>query len=360
MLKCEVLAEAGWIDRFRDEWNPLLESSHFATPFQSLEWLEAWSGGLGRSKQPHVFTLREGSDLVAAYPLFRSRFPWRALRAIGTGVSDYLQPVVRSGYEDAFASEFASYVAGIEGVDLLDLHQVRENQSIASSFPKAEFSEQARCLVLTLPSTFDEYLAMLSKSLRNECKRLDKAPYSTSEAQIRTVTNPEEARSALDMLFHLHSARWKKRGLPGAFAFRATRDFHKSFAARAVGSGLLRLSLLEIGGEAVGAIYAMRTAGRYFFYQSGFNPEFKSHSPGSVLVAHTIRMAIEEGALEFDFLRGDEAYKRRWAPQRTFRNLRLLLSLNGSIGKAGHAINCAGGRIESKLRARLEGRGLLS
>ena len=68
-----------------------------------------------------------------------------------------------------------------------------------------------------------------------------------------------------------------------------------------------------------------------YYYQAGFDPNNGSISPGTFLVAHTIRKAIEEGSKHFDFMRGDEPYKRRWKPQHVHRNLRLIASANGLL-----------------------------
>ena len=49
-----------------------------------------------------------------------------------------------------------------------------------------------------------------------------------------------------------------------------------------------------------------------------------------MLTAHAIKQAISEGCTEFDFLRGDEPYKRRWLPE-SRTNARLLLSHRRSV-----------------------------
>jgi len=51
--------------------------------------------------------------------------------------------------------------------------------------------------------------------------------------------------------------------------------------------------------------------GHYDLYNSGFNPDFSSLSPGQVLTAYTIKDAIENGRTLYDFLRGNEEYKFR-------------------------------------------------
>ena len=55
--------------------------------------------------------------------------------------------------------------------------------------------DQARCLVLDLPPTYDTFLATLGKSLRYDVRRLDKSPFKEGKA---TIENPPDG---LDILF---------------------------------------------------------------------------------------------------------------------------------------------------------------
>ena len=64
---------------------------------------------------------------------------------------------------------------------------------------------------------------------------------------------------------------------------------------------------------------------RAYAYLGGFDPELPRLSPGAQIIGHAIDQAIAEGATEFHFLRGGEAYKYswgavdRWNTARTFR-----------------------------------------
>ena len=49
-----------------------------------------------------------------------------------------------------------------------------------------------------------------------------------------------------------------------------------------------------------------------YFYQSGRDPRWEDQSVGVALMVKMIRRAIEGGYRRFDFLRGEEAYKRQW------------------------------------------------
>ena len=197
----------------------------------------------------------------------------------------------------------------------------------------------------------------IGKSLRYDVRKLDKSLFGTGRAVIETVPH-DMIDHGMNVLFEQHKLRWRKRGLPGAFLGKSIR-FHKEWAETASRNGWLRLSVLKLDGEPIGAIYAMALGETTYYYQAGFDPAKGSVSPGTLLVAYTIRRAIEEGASHFDFMRGDEPYKRRWKPNHAYRNLRLIASANGFLGNVGSSWNQAGSRVEGRLRARLEGRGLI-
>lgn len=290
--------------------------------------------------------------------LMRSTRPWRALRAMGSNSSDYLQPIARAGYEQVVSAKFGEYLDDVSSIDLVDLHQIREDHPFAqiACAGKRERIDQATCLVVDLPSDYEEYLKTLGKSLRYDVRKLDKKLFAEGKAAI-TPVSPDRVLDGMQILFEQHKLRWRKRGLPGAF-HRKAQQFHSEWARLAANNGWLWLSLLEHDGKNVGAIYAMSMNGVCYYYQAGFDPASAAISPGTLLVAHTIKRAIGEGLSRFDFCRGDEPYKRRWMPQHAYKNYRILYSRGGMRGAAGQSWNDMSWRIERGLRARLEGRGL--
>lgn len=357
MLSTAVLQGVDGLERLAPEWRELVSASPSATPFQTLEWQQAWLRHFAGRARLHLIAVREGDDLVGLMPLFQTQGVWKALRAIGSGSSDYLHPLARAGYEDQVAAAVRESLEAVRGADLIDLHQIREDRPL-SGMPDSYLAiEQARCLVLSLPKTYDEYLGMLGRSLRYDVRKLDKDLFRNGRASVEQVA-PESIDSGMSLLFEMHRKRWRKRGLPGAFLGRA-EAFHREWAHAASREGWLWLSLLKWEGETIGAIYAMTLGNACYYYQAGFDPDKGSISPGTLLVANTIRRAIDEGKETFDFLRGDEPYKMRWKAQRTLTNSRYLRAVTKMPGGLGLRWNGAGSVVESRVRARLEGRGLL-
>jgi CelD/BcsL family acetyltransferase involved in cellulose biosynthesis len=88
----------------------------------------------------------------------------------------------------------------------------------------------------------------------------------------------------------------------------------------------------------------LRYANAEFDYQGGRDPDWKSASVGLVLVAHSIRRALEDGMREYRFLRGDEPYKYRFADHDPG-----LETFAMSHGPRGAAVAAAGAMLGGQL-----------
>ena len=94
-------------------------------------------------------------------------------------------------------------------------------------------------------------------------------------------------------------------------------------------SGVLRLHALRLDGAIIATLYALadrpgRGDRRAYFYLGGFDPDCAALSPGALILGHAIEAAVREGAVAFDFLRGQEAYKLRWGARDTPTSCRRL------------------------------------
>jgi CelD/BcsL family acetyltransferase involved in cellulose biosynthesis len=337
-------------------WRELARASPVATPFQTWEWHRTWFHHYGKGKRPYILTAYEGGDLVALYPLARRGGLWSVLRSSGAGPSDYLHPLIRPGYEAPAETAFREHLVEEANASLVDLHELRDDLS-SLSLEGENTLEQNTCLVLDLPKRFDDYLATLGKSLRYDVRRLDKSLFKQGKVTIEPVTE-SGVGPGLDIFFEQHKKRWHKRGLPGVFLGRA-QAFHHEWGRQAIAQGWLWLSILRYEDQPIGALYAMTFGPTVYFYQAGFDPAHSALSPGTLLVAQTIRRAIEEEKTTFDFLRGDEPYKRRWKPQREYRNLRKIMAVAGIQGTFGARWNRMGSELRSKVRAHFKEKRLI-
>jgi CelD/BcsL family acetyltransferase involved in cellulose biosynthesis len=173
---------------------------------------------------------------------------------------------------------------------------------------RVEFS--TACPVLRLPpeGSIDAHVSPRKRRdihlARNRTKRRGHVEIAMADRN--------SALPMLDNLIRLHGARWQGRGATGVLADSRVRRFHRAAVPRLMHAGLLRLCELRIGGDTAGVYYGLQHRERAFAYISGFDPRYAFESPGTTLINYVINRAILDGAREFHFLRGREAYKYQW------------------------------------------------
>jgi CelD/BcsL family acetyltransferase involved in cellulose biosynthesis len=182
------------------------------------------------------------------------------------------------------------------------------------------------CPVIQLPDTWDEYLMMLSGKQRHEVRR--KLRRATAEANTRfyIVESEQELQDQMQTFIDLHqkSAPEKDQFMDPqmqGFFFEVTKVLQEQ--------GWLQLAFVEMDGYKAAALLNFDYAGAILVYNSGYDPlQFRHLSPGIIVTARCIELAIELGRTKFDFLRGDEVYKYRFGAQDT-KVRRLLVAKPG-------------------------------
>ena len=304
-----------------DEWRSVAQArgNAFLTP----EWLYAWRRHYGDKAEPAVLEARDrhrGS--IGWMPMTLSgKRRLRSLRFAGANLADYLHPLAESADSDAelgaaFGARLGNQLTGwrILVLDNVDA-QAEWLSSLLEAAPMRLVAVTTRRTELpyaVLPGSWDDYLASRSRNFRSEVGRKLRRLEREHEVRFRLTTDSAELPRDLDTFFRLHDTRWENRG-GSSSGTRRVRAFHRDFSTGALKRGWLRLWTMELDGEPAAAWYGWRVGRRYSYYLAGFEPHWAHASVGFLLLAHTVRAAIEEGAAEYDLLLGAEAYKRRFA-----------------------------------------------
>ena len=179
------------------------------------------------------------------------------------------------------------------------------------------------CPTLTLPNSFEEYVKSLGKNMREQIKRYPRRLEKQFAVEYEMAQTPSQINQFCDDLFELHGKRWRARGQTGVLALPSRRRFHRAVCHTFSENNWLRLWRLKCDGRAACVLLSYFWGGKYWFFIGGFEPELMRWSVGTCLFARVFQTAIEEGATEFDFLRGAEEYKYRFgAVDRDYVNLK--------------------------------------
>ena len=306
------------------EWNSLLDEAITNTPFQRHEyqsgWWETLGGGEWKQGRLVLVTAREADRLRGIAPLFLTEHENRpALLLTGSiEISDYLDLIIRSADVEPFVSDLLDFLHKSFPVEwgLLDLYNIPED---SPTLPALKAESLKRGWVYTvevfrptpyipLPTDFEDYLAALDKKQRHEIRRklrrIEEAGNEVSWYISDGTQLEEDISTFLDLM---GNDAEKTRFLTPAMRTQMSGLIHTAHS-----HGWLWLAFLEINGRKAAAALNFDYQGKLWGYNSGADRNFMELSPGWVLLTHNLKWAIENGRSEFDFLRGDEAYKYRF------------------------------------------------
>lgn len=321
--RAEIVSSAVELEALAPKWRALAKArgNAFLTP----EWFFAWLRHYGDLAGAAVVVVRRSDGRVRGIvPLVEDRSgPVRSVRFCGANLGDHFHPLARAEDEPRVASEATQLLAsrGPRWKTLVLDHvsaDARWWREIVRSAPlslaSAAYRSDSLPFIDLRGRTWDDYLASRSRNMRSQIRRKTRTLEREHGAVFRRTGGSAELGRDLDALFSLHDARWESLG-GSTLSTERSRAFHRDFAAAALDRGWLRLWFLEVGREPIAAWYGWRLGGRYSYYQAGFSPRWGRFSVGFVLLAHTMRSALDEGAEEYDLLRGAEAYKARFATE---------------------------------------------
>lgn len=156
------------------------------------------------------------------------------------------------------------------------------------------------------------YLACLSANARQQLRRSLRAYAAHGELRLDRAASVAEATGWLEDLTALHGRLWRSRGKPGAFADPFMLRFHRSLIERGVMRGEVDLLRAQAGGRLIGYLLNLRRGGWVCAYQSGWDLSAagRHERPGIVCHALAIEQSLGRGDAVYDFLAGEDRYKR--------------------------------------------------
>jgi CelD/BcsL family acetyltransferase involved in cellulose biosynthesis len=328
-LTIETLTSIEQLRSLEPEWNELLRSAAANTVFLTWEWVFTWWCVYGKSAFLNVLVVRDHGLLVGIAPLKRVAVrvlgqAFDRIEFIGSGsdvTPEYLDVLVRQGYEAAATTAFAESLADEPRPHVVDLRPLRPDAVVVTHLEVKLATRgtcrrlvDAVCPVLDLPASADAFMKGRSRNYRKKVGEYQRRCHRELAARVRMSASREDVRRDVSTLGALHRKRWGAK--TRSFLTDEYVQFHQDLAERALDRGWIRLFALESGSRTLAMLYCFSYDGHYYYYQAGWDPDYARNRVGLVLMHEAILQAIADGARVFDFLRGDESYKGRWATRR--------------------------------------------
>ncbi|MDA7950339.1 MAG: GNAT family N-acetyltransferase [Pirellulaceae bacterium] len=330
MLHVKPISSLADLSSLLGQWNLLTEK----VPFRQWQWLVPWWKHYGNEDQLYVLAVyldETEKTLVGIAPWYlrEERGKGRTIRFLGDGevCTDYQAILVQPNHQQEVSqtlamwlTERASSAESRWNWDLLEFegcitseitltHFFEELEGLGNS---VDFTEGEHCWRITLPDDWEAYLAMQSKSHRKQIRRSKKHHLDTKKAVLKTADSKETFDRYWEVFVELHQKRRKSLGEEGCFTSPRFSGFLREAAELFFGEEQLGLYVVEYEKVPIAVDFHLLGNQVSYAYQSGIDPDSLSLEPGRLVNVAMIEKAILEGNTGYDFMRGDEPYKKHF------------------------------------------------
>jgi len=328
-MRVDIIEGRRALDELRANWDAVYDADPEAQFFLSWPWLSKW---LGTIRKPwFILAVRpdDAAPYVAFFPLWLQTLEresggfYNEIHMGGHHTADYVGFLCRPEFQEQAIPALANRVKQLNWTNLR-LESIRASDHRLALFMR-EFSGDAFdlcalerfnedkvdcsiCPMARLPADWDAYLdGSLSANTRQKIRRLLRQLEKSSDLKV-THADKDTIDRDLETLLRLWNDRWGVR--KGKMLGGILRNY-RLMLRHCFEIGTLFLPVLWHGDRTVGALAILIDARKkaFHFFIAGRDEAFDGPPTGTILHAHSIRHAIQNGFATYDFLRGNEPYK---------------------------------------------------
>lgn len=319
----QVLVTSEPFAALRPQWEALYRAVPNAVPFQHPAFLDAWLRHFDPGGEPVLLAFRRDEELVGVAAL--SMDSVSATWAGDANVCDYAGPLALPGAEEAVADTLFEFF-NADMTSRATLWGLREGDPMRPALAATAEGhgwavmeeDEAVSPGILLPDSWERYLAGLPKHDRHELQRKLRRLEAAGTISFESYGEPAQIAARFDHLLALMAASHQDKA---AFLAPPMAAFLRDIAVGLAEAGLARLGVLTLDSAPVAMLLTFEDEAAVYLYNSGYDPEHAHLAVGLLSKALCLKDAIARGKRRFDFLRGQEEYKRHLGglPERIIR-----------------------------------------
>lgn len=326
MIRQSLITEEKDFFSLEEEWRALLPRTRADNIFLTWEWISTWWEVFGEGKQPHILTFRDSAELVGILPCYiKSRSllrlgKIRELRFLGTGEtvrSEYLDFICLPEYREECLENLAAFLPIDRSWDIAILSDLLLDSTmgrfLTERCDRCEIIGREPCYYVEVPETFEKYLMSINKKKRGNIRTCRRKLERDFSVEYHRLSQGNSFAEWLEEFKHLHAMRLKVRGLLSKFSDPRYELFHSRFSRHLRAKGWLFAPALSLDNKSVAARYDFVYNDTVYDYQTGYNPEYSRWGVMQALISYIIEDCATRRIRKYDFLAGDDDYKRRFS-----------------------------------------------
>ncbi len=313
-------------------WNALHGETLGANYFQSFDWLKTYWEHAGANDRPRLLIAYSGERAIGAMPLTVVRETTTAgpIRVLTYPLHDWGNFYGPVGPNPAatLLTCLKHLQASRRDWQALDLRWVdRDGADRGRTFRAMQMAgasgvERAwrKSALVDIDGNFEEYMASRNGKFRGNVNRTLRRFKAAGEFEFQRWRPPGAVQGdgdpgweLFDQCIDLASRSWQGSEEEGVtLSHPSVEGFLRAVHEKAARTGSVEINLVRLDGKPVAFGYNYVHEGRVFGLRSGFDPEFRKLSPGTVMMHEMIRDSFQRGDTQIDLGAGFLHSKRHW------------------------------------------------
>ncbi len=325
-LHIRLIGTTAEFSKLHSGWNELLRQSGQPNIFLTWEWIFPWWKVFQGGKKLLILLFYHEKQLIGIAPLYlrirktKGILPLRELLFLGSGEtvrSEYLDLIYLPGWGEKCFLSLHNYMAGHKLWDIAFFKDINEDSPLLL-FPfspplQSQRRREEICYHITPPPTFENYLAGLDPRMRRNIRNRRRNLQRDFSVEYCRLENSSELSAWQTEFIRLHNLRREQKGEEGKFKDPLYGRFHSLIMEEFRKQGWLFARALKLNEVTVATRYNFLYANKIYDYQTGYDPGYSRQGVMQALISYILEECIERKIREFDFLAGDDDYKRRFA-----------------------------------------------
>lgn len=306
-------------EALRDDWQRLFESTREPHVFRSFGWCwNAWRlVAEPRGYALRLVTGRIDGVLVLVWPMMEKD---HVLRMVSGEILEYRDLLVRSSpLSKRWIGQAWKFVLESVHPDVVMFQNLRLPNFVASwaaSQRGARAIGGGWCPIIRLDrfDGWDAYARTLPRSLASDQRRQWKrVRHALPGLAFRVVDSPADVEPAIDWITR-HKIAWaKQRQRIVWHESDAVSTLLKQVALDNLAAMRLVLATLADGDTTISAGFGYVYGNEFHFHAFAYDEAYATYSPSRLFLECIVRECFARGVRTFDFMPGDETYKRIWS-----------------------------------------------
>lgn len=291
--------------------------STYCNIFTFKQWLLTWWKYYGNNRNLKLYVmLDENNKAIAIFPLMSRKEDGKIiLSQLCDSCSDYYKVICNSSILDEI-KRILEYIIQNEVFDKFEINNLRMDDKNTELLIRATLlvnkkivvSFQEKNYFIHTVGKYEDYFVKQSKNFRH---KLNNTRKNGQQFKFDIITDYN--KEILDIITKIHCQKWNNDMQVSVFFDQRRINFLESICKEYSKNGFLRIFVLKDNDKIVAYRLGFLHNNIYYDWNTSFDIAYKNMSVGILLCDYVVRYCFAENIEEFDFLRGEEDYKKKFA-----------------------------------------------